>query len=370
NPATVPAATISLIDRALTDLETQGYSNSKTKSYAAFGQVDWQISDPLTLTVGLRYTHEDKEGEFRRYLASDSGGDRSLLTPAQQAAYQVNDLAYTAAVKADAVSGLATLAYKVAPDVLLYGSYARGNKSGGLNITAGGINRPVVDPEKVNAFELGLKSQFLDGKATFNAAAFLTEIKDYQANVTEQVPGTTQTVQYIASIPKVRSKGIEADLNIALSEWVNLGGSVAYTDAKFVSFTNSPQAPERSNEGAIQDLSGRRLPGVPKFAYSANLDVAQPLGENLEIYSRADWNYRSSYNGTPTLSAYGRIPAYGLLNARLGIRTADGQLDLSFWARNLLDKQYYVNRSANTFGLLTGTPGDPRTAGATLRVKW
>lgn len=370
NPATVPPSAIDVIDRALTDIETHGFSNSKTKSYAAFGQVDWRIADPLTLTVGLRYTHEDKTGEYRRYLAPGSGGDRTLLTAAQQAAYQINDMAYTAAVKADALSGMATLAYKVTPDVLLYGSYSRGNKSGGLNITAGGINRPVVDPETVDAFELGVKSQFLNGKATFNAAAFLTEIKDYQANVTEQVAGTTQMVQYISSIPKVRSKGVEADFNLSLSKWVNFGASAAYTDAQFVSFVNSPQSPERSNEGAIQDLSGRRLPGVPKFAYSTNLDVAQPLNDNLEVYGRADWNYRSSFNAASTLSAYGRIPSYGLLNARLGIRTSDGQIDLAFWARNLLDKKYYLGRNASTFGLLTATAGDPRTAGATIRVKW
>ncbi len=370
NAATVPSATIATVDRAMSGIEVNSFSNAITKSYAAFGQLDWRIADPLTITVGLRYTHEDKRGEFRRFLAPGSGGDRSLLTPQQQATFLVDDLAYAAGLKADALSGMATVAYKVAPDVLLYGSYSRGNKSGGLNITAGGINRPVVDSEKVNALELGLKSQFLNGKATFNAAAFLTEIKDYQANVTEQVVGTTQMLQYIANIPKVRSKGIEADLTLSPSKWVNISASATYTDAKFVSFVNSPQAPERANEGPTQDLSGRRLPGVPKFVYSLSADVTQPVSDSLEVYGRADWNYRSSFNSTATLSSYGHIPGYGVLNARLGLRTESGKIDLSFWARNLLDKKYYLIRGPQTFGLVTGTVGDPRTVGTTLRVKW
>jgi iron complex outermembrane receptor protein len=376
NPATVPATNIALFDTALSGLETGSYSNARTKSYAAFGQADWHITDSLTLTAGLRYTHENKQGVFRRFLVS--GGDRSLLTPTQQAQLAVSDLEFSAATEEDAVTGLVTLAYKIAPEVLVYGTYSRGNKSGGLNITAGGVTQPVVDPEQVNAFEIGFKSQFFDSRLTFNAAAFLTDIKDYQTNVTEPVivnnVPTGATIQYIANIPKVRSKGIEADLTFAPTRWLNLTASGAYTDAKFVSFANSPQAVENTNlpnsQAAIQDLSGKRLPGVSKFAYSLGADVSQPVNDHLEVYGRADWVHRSGFNAAATLSAYGAIPAYGILNARLGLRAADGRIDVSVWARNLLDKEYYISRSGSAFGLVNGTPGDPRTAGATLRVKW
>lgn len=377
NPATTPPATLALFDQAYTDVQVNSFSNPQTKSYAAFGQLDWHITDALSLTAGLRYTHEDKKGEFRRFLAPDSGGNRSLLTVAQQAQNQISDIAFSAKLKDDALSGLATLSYKVTPDVLVYGSYSHGSKSGGLNLTAGGLSRPVsdpskigtVDPEKVDAFELGLKSQFLDGRLTFNLAAFLTNIKDYQANITEQISGNT--IQYLANIPKVRSKGVEADISFAPSKWISLSAAAAYTDAKYITFTNSPQANERANEGATQDLSGVRLPGVSKFAYSLSADVAQPLTERLDIYARGDWLHRSSFSASPVNSIYGKVPGYGILNARLGIRTSDSQIDLSLWARNLLDKNYYISRSPGSFpGVVSGTPGEPRTIGATLRVNW
>ncbi len=90
----------------------------------------------------------------------------------------------------------------------------------------------------------------------------------------------------------------------------------------------------------------------------------------MEIYAHADYLHRSSFNSTAQLSAYGVIPAYGVLNARIGLRTADGKYDLAFWARNLADEDYYVARAPGTFGLITGTVGEPRTFGATLRAKF
>jgi len=386
NPATIPAQTIVNTDLALTDFQANSFSNPQTKSYAAFGQVDWHITDALTLTAGLRYTHEKKDGVFSRFQVP-SGLDLSGLPADQLAAIaairnnpanQVSDMSFSARLKDNAVSGLATLSYKVTPDVLVYGSYSRGSKSGGLNLTAGGLTRPVsdsskigtVDPEKVDAFEIGLKSQFLNGKVTFNVAAFLTEITDYQANVTEQLAGFPNPVQYIANIPKVRSKGLEGDIAFAPSKWINLSASASYTDAKYVEYTNAPQAPERANEGAIQDLSGMRLPGVSKFTYSISADVAQPVNDHLEAYARADWLHRSSFNISPMNSIYGDIPGYGLLNGRIGLRTSGSGIDVSFWVRNLLDKNYYIGRNGGPFGLISGTPGDPRTVGGTLRVKW
>jgi iron complex outermembrane receptor protein len=371
-PSNTPSAALANFDRALTGLQIDSYSEPRTKSYAAFGQLDWHLTDALTLTAGLRYTHEDKEGSFSRFLSPDSRGNRSLLTAAQQAQFQLTDLAFRAKLASDALSGMATLGYKVTPDALLYATYSHGSKSGGLNVTAGGASRPVVAPEKVDAFEIGWKSQFLQNRLTFNAAAFLTNVKDYQGNVSEQVPGTTAFIQYIDNIPKVRSKGLEADLAYAATSWLKLTASGAYTDAKFVSYANAPQRPELAIPGTpqAQDLSGTRLPGVSKFAYSLGADASQPLGHYVEGYVHADYLHRSSFNSTATNSIYGVVPAYGVLNARVGLRFADGTYDLAFWARNLINEDYYISRSPGTFGLITALVGEPRTVGATLRVKW
>jgi iron complex outermembrane recepter protein len=373
---------------ALNDLEVGTFSDPSTKSYAAFGQADWKITDALTLTAGLRFTHEDKKGEFRQFWVPGTGVDLATLSPAQIAGVLAvrnagdtnREFSFSATEKDDALSGLVTLGYKIAPDVLVYGSYQRGSKSGGLVLTNAGRLRPVVNPEKVDAFEVGVKSQFADGKVTLNVTAFHTEIRDYQANVLEPILNadglaTGQFAIFIDNIPKVRSRGFEGDLTIAPSQWFSFSASAAFTDAKFISFLNGQQAPERTNEGPVQDLSGVRLPGTPKFAYSLALNAAQPLGGfadfgDLEIYSRADFTHRSTYNSSSNNSIYGIIPAYGVLHARIGLRTADRVWDLSAWVRNLTDTKYYNSRSAAATGLISAQVGEPRTWGATLRAKF
>ena len=123
----------------------------------------------------------------------------------------------------------------------------------------------------------------------------------------------------------------------------------------------------------MQDLSGEQLPGVPKFTYSVSTDLAQPIGEwdgrSLELYGHADYSHRSSFNTSSSNSRYAQLPAYGLVNARIGIRDADGKWDLSVWVKNLTDKNYFQTLSPSAQGSITALVGDPRTWGATLRTK-
>ena len=373
NPATNSPAKISLVNTGITNAEADSYSVANTSSYALYGQTDTHFTDALTLTTGLRFTHEDKDGEYVRWQNANSVAQLATLSTALGAAgpptltaFQLTPLSFGATTHNNAVSGLATLSYKVARDVLVYGTYSHGSKSGGLNITAGGIAQPVVNPEKVDNFEAGLKSQFLNHTLTANVDAFLTNVTDYQANVS--ITSNNVTVQYISNIPKVRSKGVEADLAYAPSKWFGVSASGAYTDAKYVSYANAP-APSEAASTAPQNLSGVLLPGVSKFAFTLSGDVAQPIARDYEIYAHADYLHRSSFNTTATNSIYGLVPAYGVVNGRIGVRSANRRYDLSVWAKNLTNANYYTSRSESTYGLITATVGDPRTFGATLRVK-
>lgn len=370
NPATTSAATIAAYKTAFTNAEADSFSVANARSYAAFGQADVHLTKALTFTGGLRFTHEDKTGAFSRWQTPTTATQLASVPAALVSAYQLTNLSFTAVDHDNALSGLATLDYRFTPDIHAYATYSHGSKSGGLNITAGGVAQPVVAPEKVDNFEIGLKTQFLNRTVTANLAAFLTNVKDYQANITVPIPGSTAALQYISNIPKVRSKGIEADLGWSPSKWVSLSGSLAYTDAKYVRYTNAPNAPENNSAAnPTQDLSGVALPGVSKFAYTFSGDFSRPLPGNVEAYLHADFLHRSSFNSTATNSVYGVVPAYGLLNARIGLRIDDGRYDVSFWARNLTNENYYVSRSPGTYGLITAAVGDPRTFGATFRVK-
>ncbi|WP_260582259.1 TonB-dependent receptor [Sphingopyxis sp. PET50] len=259
-------------------------------------------------------------------------------------------VSYSTAFSDNSLSGLATLSWQFSDDALAYATYSRGNKSGGLNLTnlLAGID-PDVAPEKVDNYEIGVKSQWWDRRVTLNVAGYWTEIGDYQTAITEQVPNTVNVRQYIANIPGVRSRGVEGDLVVAPSSRASFYASVAYADTTYSDYRSAPQAPERLNQGAIQDLTGEQLPGVPKFTYTLGGDVSAPLGSlggrDLSVYAHGDYSHRSSFNTSSSNSIYADVPAYGIANARIGIRTEDGLFDLSLWARNLFDKDYFQTLS-------------------------
>jgi iron complex outermembrane receptor protein len=373
-----PNANRALANYALNGFLSYSIIEPVTKSYAAFGEATWHATDSLSVTAGLRFTHEDKTGLFDQYTAA--GNDLSVLSPADRAAAQALRDAiypqkrYTTGLKDDALTGRLTIAYKVAPDVLAYATYSRGSKSGGLSLgdLPAGIS-PVVKPETVNAWELGVKSQFWDRRVTLNAAAYWTEVKNYQAGVTEQIGTTSSSIRYISNIPGVRSRGFELDLTVAPTEWIRFSGSAAYNQATYKDYRNAQVAPENRNLTQIQDLTGVQLANAPKFIYNIAADLVQPvslLTPSDELYTRLDYNHRSSNDTSGSNSIYTRIPGYGLANARIGVRLQDARYDLAVWVTNLFDKQYFESLGASNQGLITGALGTPRTFGGTLRVRF
>jgi iron complex outermembrane receptor protein len=375
----LPAVPVAVSNAALNGFEANSTSDPRTKSYALFGQLDWKFTDRLTLTAGLRYTREKKSGTFEQFHVA--GIDLSTLPAAIANAartireqFNPTNANLSTSFSDNSLSGLATLSWQFADNGLAYATYSRGNKSGGLNLTALPVGiKPEVAPEKVDSYEVGLKTQWLDRKVTFNLAGFWTEISDYQTAITEQVADTVNYRQYIANIPGVRSRGFEGDLSVAPSEWLSFYASAAYADTTYSDYPNAPQAPERLNIGGLQDLTGEQLPGVPKFTYTLGGDASAPLGalggRDLSLYGHADFSHRSSFNTSSSNSRYADVPGYGIANARIGIRTEDGLFDLSIWARNLFDKNYFQTLSAANTGLVTALIGEPRTIGATLRTK-
>ncbi|MDO9361515.1 MAG: TonB-dependent receptor [Sphingopyxis sp.] len=375
----LPAVPVAVSNAALNGFEANSTSDPRTKSYALFGQLDWKFADRLTLTAGLRYTREKKSGTFEQFHVA--GIDLSTLPIAIANAartireqFNPTNANLSTSFSDNSLSGLATLSWQFADNGLAYATYSRGNKSGGLNLTALPVGiKPEVAPEKVDSYEVGLKTQWLDRKVTFNLAGFWTEISDYQTAITEQVADTVNYRQYIANIPGVRSRGFEGDLSVAPSEWLSFYASAAYADTTYSDYPNAPQAPERLNIGGLQDLTGAQLPGVPKFTYTLGGDASAPLGalggRDLSLYGHADFSHRSSFNTSSSNSRYADVPGYGIANARIGIRTEDGLFDLSVWARNLFDKNYFQTLSAANTGIVTALIGEPRTIGATLRTK-
>jgi iron complex outermembrane recepter protein len=400
---TTPNACIPAVLDGLTSTNTIGFKND---SAAVFGKVTWHVSDTLEISPGLRVNYDKKTGDYVSIVTTGTGALLNCSPAAQTASGVVRDQcgvlspqSYRPKFDNWNVSGDITVSYDFAPTMHGYATFARSNKSGGINLSGlplGPDNLPAlsvatVRPEKVNNYEVGLKTQLFDRAVTFNVAGFWTDIKDYQATVTNSQVGVLRG--YLANAGFVRTRGFEIDTAWRPTDQLNLYFNTAFTDAKYVRFRDAPCPPELSGGGTPSatnpvsppgtpggfsppscDISGQRLPGVSKWALSfgAEYDLPVPLaGADGYFYLGYDGSYRSNFSSNPSESIYTRIDGYSLHNFRLGYKAQD-RWNVWGWLRNAFNNNYYellTLQSGNT-GLIAGQPGDPRTYGATLSVSF
>ena len=377
----------------------------KSTSLALFGQASYKLTDALTIQPGVRLNYDKKSGFYQRRVFNGAGTEISCFNPAppsgsvlaaqcgvyspQQSSPSASDWNFSYDLNVN---------YKLARDILVYATVAKSFKTIGINqnglptdsagnpITAAGT----IKPESVNHFEIGVKSQFWDRRSTFNLSAFRTDITNYQATVTNGQLGVLRG--YLANAGKVRSQGIEADFKVRPSDRLTAYLNGAYTDAKYVKFVDAPCPPELAGGTTISgsqtpgapgtpgglspancNISGQRLPGVSKWAFSygaeANLPAAL-LGKEGQAYFGVDGNYRSGFSSNPSQSRYTNVKGYALTNVRLGFRRHG--FEIYGWVRNTFGVRYFelLQVAPSNVGLIAGQPGDPRTFGGTVKVSF
>ncbi len=369
-----PTAAVSPLPAAILDgLEAYAHVVPATRSYAAYGQATWNISPRLRLTGGLRFTYEHKTGLFDSELRGDLAPIASLpieyqaTAAALRASYAPTEN-YYARRNTNNLSGTLIAAYDLSDDVHAYWSYARGYKSPGINLVRQTLGVDIfVKPEKVDAFELGIKSRWLNGALELNGALFWTEDKGYQANYANlQV---SPAAYYIANVGDLRSRGVEVDARIAPIEGLSATFAATYNDAKYKHYTSALPTYMEPYLGS-QDLSGRQASGAPKWSLGGTIEYVHPVG-GVDIYVGGDGSYKSSYYASVNLDPFSQVPGYALFGLHGGVRQGDGRWDASLWVRNLFDKNYYNTISVNaTYGVTLAAIGEPRLYGVTLRGKF
>jgi len=352
-----------------------GRTRFATDSYAAFGEANLRLVERLTLTGGLRYTHEDKAGSYSTFVF----GGPTNVTAAQrnQQLSILRPQTYSAEDHDGSVSGRANLAWAATDDVLAYASYARGFKSGGINMSGLPLdaqNNPVlatavVRPERNTTWEAGIKTTLFDRRLVLNADLFHTSVRDFQATVVD----SSQTVAlrgYLSNIPRVTVKGVEADATARVVRGLSLRANLAYADGRYSDYPAGPCPLERQTaQTAACDLTGRRLASLPRWSLTAGADYEHPMGHG-SVFLHADSSSRSGFNGDPSLSRFTHIRGYNVTNGSVGYRDAAGW-ELAVFSRNLFGSDYIQNLTiqAGNSGLILGLPSDPRVIGLTLRAR-
>ncbi|MBV1690146.1 TonB-dependent receptor [Novosphingobium sp. G106] len=388
----------------LTSTNTIRFSND---SFAVFGKLNWEPVNGLHIQPGVRVNYDKKSGYYDAVVSIANSQYNFTATAANVQAMldsktgtakttfqnQINTLApqhYEPHFDDWNVSGDITLSYDFSQDIHGYATYAKSFKSGGINLSGLPLNSTstgvdlttqTVKPENVNHFEVGLKTQFLDHKVTLNLAGFWDEIKDYQTTVNANAVNVIRG--YLANAPKVRVRGFEFDSAFRPSDRFNVYVNGAFTDAKFVKFTNAPCPPELAGgtaptgtqvaspagtAGGISpvscNISGQVLPGISKWSVSWGGEYNVPLGgDGAEVYFGYDGSYRSRFSSNPSPSAYMYIDSYSLHNFRLGFRR--DHFNIFGWVRNAFNEKYFelLSTQSGSSGLIVGQPGDPRTWG-------
>jgi iron complex outermembrane receptor protein len=366
------------------------------KSFAAFTNETYALTDRLDLTAGLRYTHESKD-ETANYKSPDGGSacGQLLHAPPPSAALPYSQLllfgygcatpfnpffagvTHGQSLSEDNLNATVKLSYRFTDDVMGYASWGNGTKAGGFNLArvtnpaAADPLAPILDTEfpreTVNSFEIGVKSEFAEKTLRLNAALFDQQFHNFQLNT------FTGIVFVVSSLPDVRSKGAELSLDwLTPVSGLSLSAGVVYADTEITSFGDGLYlfATNRENN---------RLSFSPLWSGVVSASYQASLSQSLVFRISADEKYSSSYNTGSDLDPLKIQGSYGLLNARIGIGAPGGKWVFEVWGQNLANKGYFqVAFDAPFQGLavpgfnnqIDSFVGDPRTFGATIRVKF
>jgi iron complex outermembrane recepter protein len=359
----------------------------KSLSAAAFANLDWEITKGLHILPGIRFNYDKKDVVYDRqtyggldtskYVGSQS--DKATLQGFKNLVY--TNQAYVANAEEDNFTYQLTIAYRPNSRINAFATYSTSFKPVGVNVaglpTVNGqaaTNLAVIKPEDVRHYEIGVKSNPTDN-FILNFTYHNTDISNYQANV--QSPELGVNRGYLANAEEVNVKGFEVDANYKVNSQFLFYGALAYTDAKYVKFTNAPLPLEETGltengvQKAFKDISGGSLPGISKWAGSLGGEFstgASFFGKTGKFFVALEGFYRSSFSSSPSPSAFLNIDGYALFNGRLGFRTNNG-LSAFIWGRNIFNKNYYeqllpAGGNAGHYGAVLG---DQRTYGVTLR---
>ncbi len=351
----------------------------KSQSAAVFGSLDWQIVEGLHVLPGVRFNYDKKAVNYNRIARGGLQTTDPALLALKNGVY--SSQSYAADADEKNFTYQLTVAYKPSKRINAFATYSTSFKPVGVNVaglpTVNGqaaTDLAVIKPEDTRHYEIGAKTTPIDN-LTFNITFHNSDIKNYQTNV--QSPELGVNRGYIANAQEVNVKGVEIDANIRADQYFSFYGAAAYTDAKYVKFTNAPLPLEETGltvngvQIAFKDISGGALPGVSKWAGTLGGEFAisaKKIGKESKFFVAVDGFFRSTFSSSPSPSIYLNINSYTLLNGRLGVKAPYG-LSAYVWGRNLLDKNYFEQLlpAGGNAGHYAGVLGDQRTVGATLR---
>lgn len=326
-----------------------------SKSYAGFGQLRWNpaaFDGRLEIAGGLRYTHDKKTFEQVRVNPNTNfSGSKSFSN----------------------TSWLASASYKFTPEMLGYIRVSTAYKAGGFNARASGFLNS-FDPEKVIAYEAGLKTEWFDNRLRANIAVFQTDYDDLQ--VTQFLSGTSGSNSQIVNAGKARIRGVEIELLAKPVDRLTLDASYGYSDPKYREFLFlDPKTNQVENIA-----SEARFGQVAKTNYRIGAQYDFPQGQLGYVSARVDWAWRGelSFAANPRLIVLPQelvSDPQGTLSARLALKEIPvggrAKAEVALWGDNLLnDENISFGIDFGSLNFANGVFRKPRTIGLDVSIQY
>jgi iron complex outermembrane recepter protein len=401
----------------------------KSKAFSIFTHNIFEVNDALSFTLGLRYTNQEKD--FRAdYRTTGSGACKAFetalgLNPVANAGAlapfvgalcapwmrsALDNIDHRQSKEEKEWSGIVSGAYRVADNINTYASFSRGYKAGGFNLDraysslVNGVNTSVItgavgsqtvgqpdtsfSPETVDAYEIGVKTQWFNKALTANLAVFHQTFENFQLN-------TFTGVSFVVTeVPEVISKGAELDFFLRTPiDGLTISGGAAYTFAEYTKNLGSASVPSSflGRNPNLYYLPGSQLTSAPVWTFGSAISYERGVfSDNALLKTYVDFRHSSEYLTGSNVDPRKLQSAITLVNGKISLSTKDERWTAELWGRNLTDKRYaqitfdsilqgdgpQLNPVAGQPGVfaprainsqLNGFAGEPRTYGATLR---
>lgn len=351
----------------------------EAQTTALFAQMDWDLSDQLTLTLGGRASWDEKT-VYTRFVGAPAGLNPFTYSVAQGVP---NNRPITSQGGASEdwfeFTPRVALNYAVSDDLIVYGSYTRGYNAGGFSARAGTVAdvTTAFDPEYINAFEVGFKSDLFNRRARLNAAFFYNDYKDKHEEAIEPGPPPTFTSTTVRNVSGARIMGLEVEAAAILSDYFRVDASVGWMDSEYTDYTAFVSSGQYVSTPAqppgtllLADLSGLRLRRVPEITASVTPTFEAPIGAGF-LTATSTIRYVDEQVAEFFNDPRGVIPAQTYVDASVSYAFGGPQNDslrVTLFGENLTENQEissYVNSIVDF-----GSVAIPRTWGVELGFKF
>ncbi len=349
------------------------------KSWAAYAQASFEITPELELTVGGRYTYDKKEASSYVFFAGN-GGTYMLDGELMQCGWFIGDfLGGIQNCGGDPATGAASetwdsfdprvqLSYQVTEDIFVYASYTKGYNAGGFNQQLGSSNPSgslaPYDTEKLDSYEAGFKSSWLDNALVLNLTGFYQEYADIQTTTLPCLPlGAPNCIltRQVQSGASVEVKGIEGEVVVRPVDGFTLSADGAFLDQDYTEIR--PEAEPFFPLGLATPVTS-----APRYTYSIAGSYEHIFPSDAMLTFSANWRFVDKKPAcNPIGSCY--TPSYGLLGGRIDFTPGpDNPWTFSLWGTNILDEYVEISRNyGGGMGIDSYVPGRPAEFGVEIR---